>query len=482
MRRRSLVPPLRVTIAAAFFAALTVLSFWTWNPLDGFFAPAPLLLCIVCTVALERALRYQQLLLAVFVAQAGLAYSFASVRAVHEGTRVYGMTAWPRSVSWALLLAASFVALVTTTAVVLRSTPKRPELGSAPRRGAWGAALLLLAASLVEAVRFGGWTYYAGEANDSRSGGLRLELVYPYILTALLVVLWGAIVERRRVPRRAAVLRWALFAALLALEFVLQMRRLLITSVLLASLFVVRDRLQSRLTVRAPLRKLAFGALAALVLVGTFIGSTVWRKAAAEFDSGLSTAARLHILAANADAARETQVSDRVTYLGLDAAALEYYDSATPRVSLPTMALSAFVETLPGVFFSWKYGSDGIARVETCEVALASATTADDLPCTPEAEAVLAGGPLGVTFVGILWGAFVAMLTRMFRRPGFLPQLLAIVGFIRLSVIEASAFPMFHSLRNMAIIGAVVWLGANGVKLLRSRSRKRYFAVQTELS
>jgi hypothetical protein len=150
-------------------------------------------------------------------------------------------------------------------------------------------------------------------------------------------------------------------------------------------------------------------------------------------------------------------ISERMTYLALDAASVEYYDEASSNVALHRMALSSIIRALPGTLFPSKYDDSGSVPSETCETAFRLLSTSDDLPCTPEAEALLGGGPLGIVFVGTLWGVFFALLARLERRRELVWRLVALVGFIPMSLIETSAFPMFQSLRPIALVGGLVW-------------------------
>lgn len=460
---RRLMPPLRVSVAAVYFAVLTALSFLTWNPLDGFFAPAPFLLCFVCAIALERALRHQQLILAVYVIQSGLAYSFDSMRASHKGAHLLGMTPSALSVDMGLLLAAAFVAVVTTTAVALRGKRPPTVLGTPPPRDTWTwiALVTLLAACFIAAIRSGMWTAYLGGTVEQQTGGVRLELLYSTVLTASVMLLWQEIIERWAAGRRsrhAAAFQWSLLGTLLVLQFLLQGRRYMITSLVFVALLAIRYARLLKSALRRPSRRVLVVGVTATILWGTFFGSNLWRQAAAAYgETDISIATRVRMMGTEGTADVSSGFSDRMTYLTLNASAFEYYNEANRSMKLHRMALSSVVTALPGSLFPWKYEASGAAETERCEDAFRLISSSDDLPCTPEVEAFLAGGPVGVVFVGVLWGAFFAVLVRLTALRGVVWRFAALVGFVPMSLIEASAFPMVQSLREMLIAGGLVW-------------------------
>jgi hypothetical protein len=302
------------------------------------------------------------------------------------------------------------------------------------------------------------------------TGGIRLELLYPWLLTAMLLSVWQTIVVRWAKPvgsQRWGVHHWLLLGTLLVLEFLLQGRRLMITFVVFGALVLLQQGASLQGILRTRGRQIAAAGIAGFVTVMVLFGAPVWRAAAAEFGAvDVSLETRLSLMARNIDMARQYRLSERITYLGLNGAAIEYGDMVGDALTLPGMATSSLVETLPGLVFPWKYGADGAAHVDTCETAFNALT---DLPCTPEAEALLAGGPLAVLFVAFIWGAFFVLLQRVLALPSFLARLVGLVGFIPMSLIETSAFPMFRSLRLMLIVGVTVWAGAALLRLFDVR-------------
>jgi hypothetical protein len=382
-----------------------------------------------------------------------------------------------RSTTAGLLLAATFIAVVTATAIALRPKRQKPELHSPLARTAWLAGLILLAAGFVAALETSSWTYYPGtdvEAQDV--GGVRLELVYPFLLPAMLMLVWRTIVDRwtGRPPRSRTALLWAAMAVLLLLVFVLQMRRLMLTTLLFSALALVQNERSWSAFLSSARRKLAVALVVIFELFAISVGSNIWRTAAMEYSqTSVSLSNRLRLTAGSSDVATDDRLSDRVTYLGLNSAAVEYGDTIGDKLTVLDIATSSVVYALPGTLFPWKYGPDGASRLATCESAFQAIGQHDDLPCTPEAEAFLAGGPIAVIIVAMLWGAFFAWLSLLLCRPGFSSNLVALVGFVPMSLVEASALPMAQSLRLMGIVGAVVWGGPAVFRALRRRGHTK---------
>ncbi len=464
---------------AGFFCVLVVEAFWNAPTLAGLDVLAPLLFCAATAFLLWISLRRNDVILAVFTAQLGFAFAFESVLGAHVGIESSGLRASPASVTTALLVLIAFVSLVTFVAIWVGSRLRRKFLRShgPPPIGArlqTIAAAVLFVASLAAAIGTGTWTAYGGGPDDLATGGIRLELVYPHLLIAMLILAWGRVGYQVFGAGRH-VTKWVVFAILFALAFALQGRRYLITFLLFALFGSVDSPRIARLVIGRQRRVLGLMALVtATVVAGTF-ASNAWRSSVSASGAPLNVPERLEDIYSRGLTGTEGSASlkDRMHYLWLDAASIEFEEMLDGSISLSRMLLSSLVTATPGLLYPDKYDVGGKSVVETCEVAFEKIGVRDDLPCTPEAEAFLAAGPMGVLLVAVAWGIALAAISVMFDSRRFLLRLLALEGFLALGIIETSAFPMFLAARNMIIVGGFTLLMAEAARWFSIRPHSR---------
>ena len=217
--------------------------------------------------------------------------------------------------------------------------------------------------------------------------------MYEGSLLSVFAVVMGSLLETTSQRLRSRLGRAAMLAVLgvlVLLIFFTQIRRLLALAVLLA-LFLSLRKMRLGALIRTPSRLLM---MVLLVLTGAFlftIGSGAWRQSSESFSTNNLSGRLTDVVERIGE--KDTgdwrgKLTDRLTYMWLDAASIEQVDLLGRRISLSEMLLTTIVVSTPGVLLPDKYSMPAV----TCENAFAALSLDIDLPCTPTSEGFLAAG------------------------------------------------------------------------------------------
>lgn len=382
---------------------------------------------------------------------------------------------WRTSVDgtyWALIAFIAQLIITTLSAlVVLQPTITsctawllRPFAAPFIARGTTFAFFVLLFVTFLASLASGRWSFYApgsaGVVAEQTSDSFRMSLLYPGMLIAG-CALTGKRLESA-ITRGDAKIRllWSCVAGLLAvLLFVLQARRALVVGFALIcfpqlSTFATLQR-------RALIRTLAIAGGALVVLL---YGSTIWRAAL----RNSAKDARAHVTAmVNTEVRAEevaAQIRDRLSYLQLDAAAMEAGGRAGSPELIGDVFMRTVIHTIPGAIFPDKYRYPPIS----CEDFFAGGSIQLDLPCTPITEGVLFGGAFGLLAVGAAWAIGVMLMSSLYANGTAAGLVLASVAMTQVAGIETQAFPVVRSIREVIIVAGFMWTLAASYSLFVS--------------
>lgn len=330
-----------------------------------------------------------------------------------------------------------------------------------------GVFLSLLLASFIASVIDGQWSAYApgrGSFDEQRlAGGFRLALLYPIWLPAACALVGIRLASPSSGRSR---LTWLGLATILfALLFVNQGRRLMLTGAAMLVLPQFSQLSIGKRTIRTGL--LAAGAVTALLVLFLY-GSLVWRSALER--GSQDTASQLKGMSEASVSADDAvkNFQERLTYLWLDAAAMELAGRVGSDRLLEDALVGAIAGNVPGMLFPDKYKH----RTISCETLLLG-DRLSDLPCTPFAEGVLLGGELGLALVTAGWLIALIMATALHRVEATSARVLACVFIGPLTLIESSAFPVLACIRNLlitlALVTPLVWVWRHAEAAARAR-------------
>jgi hypothetical protein len=311
------------------------------------------------------------------------------------------------------------------------------------------AFIVFLIACLVSSIIDGQWTAYApGEKTTDflASGGFRLALLYPSCLLGASALCGLKLATFRS---RNQLWSWLGFTlCVLVLLFLLQGRRFMLASIAL----MVLPQLGRRAVFghANALRGMIALMAAGTILAALMYGSLVWRVALRH----RSEDAISHFKGmAEADVgANDTieNIRDRLTYLWMDAVALELGS----RANSPDLLLAAFkaavAGNIPGALFPEKYKWESI----TCDTLFPVRGQTGDLPCTALSEGVLFGGGLGLFCVGACWAFALALASSFYGAGTASGHVLSAVMLTPIITIETSAFPLLQSLRALVLFAS----------------------------
>jgi hypothetical protein len=360
----------------------------------------------------------------------------------------------------AVLMLLAFVASIILSAVVFRRGWARLAPPVGPANPAWERSVgigltICLLVTMVEAFRAGSWTAYGAEAtDDTLRSSIKLEYLYEPLLVSWFMVYGRRLFGEYHRPsgeRRTALLS-ALLAAVFFLIFIKQVRRLMITALVLLLLELLDFPGIARRVLRSPTRMLALATLVGAVMLGVFWGSEAWRRSAIELSTN-SLAERLDDIATRGNDARAVDqgsvnnVRNRLTYLWFDAATIQYDHVVGGALSLPELFVRTSILVTPNIVFRAKH----LYPMQTCETAFTRLGIYTDLPCTSQAEGYIAAGWAGLVGVGILFGLLLSLAALLFQRGRTLSLIAAVHLLLPLGTLEQGAFPTILALRSMTL-------------------------------
>jgi len=431
-----------------------------WRSLSAVGLFAALAAASVCTAAVAWTLARGMVLATTLLTAYTLVYLPGLGDAVADGVARLGALASPGSVAAALLSLGLFAALVGVVArrIVERAAARSTADPARARRVEIGviAFFVIVLASAIAAGRI---TYWAGDRAPEAGG---LDHMYPPMLFVLAGMAAMARIDRRgQRARHRRTLRAQLstvgLGVLALLVFVLQSRRVMLACALMLGVAWFAHLRAARRAIHLPM--MAVAAVTALML----LGSSGWRSV--EDDAGL--AERIDNVFSTETEVAVSAAEERLTYLWFDAYARDLAAQTPITIDPAELFASSVARAVPRALLPSK---DAVPSV-SCESPMQELGYDEDMPCTPQTEAWMAGGLLGLMLAGLLWGAWLGLCERLVARGG-LSRVFGLLAFSPLIELEAGVFPMVQGLR-LALIGtasagvvvlALEWAGKSAAK------------------